>query len=190
MPILTALATGVGLSMDAMAVCISSGLACGGRVRPVQALAMAGTFGAFQALMPTLGYLGGTALSGCLTSFDHWVAFGLLAAVGGKMLWEGRGKDDDERPRGDPFAWRYLLLLGIATSIDALAVGVTIAVEPGLLPWWRSVLLIGATTFLLCLPAAWLARAFAWLGHGRAQLIGGAVLVGLGVKILVEHVGG
>jgi putative Mn2+ efflux pump MntP len=190
MPIGTAIATGVGLSMDALAVCISTGLAAGGRVRSGQALAMAGCFGAFQAAMPSLGCLGGAALSSSISAFDHWVAFGLLGAIGGKMLWEGGRGDGEEGPRSDPYGWRSLLLLGIATSIDALAVGVTIAVTPALHPWWRSVLIIGATTFLLCLPAAWLSRAFAWLGHGRAQIIGGAVLVGLGSKILIEHLAG
>lgn len=183
----TAITTGLALSADAVAVAIAATAAAGarpGRVR--RAFAMAATFGGFQALMPLLGWLGGAALKEPLAAVDHWIAFVLLLAVGGKMAWEG-WRGGDEADAGE-MGWRRLLLLGVATSIDALAVGVTFAFIA--MPLLLTVALIGATTFACCLPAGLLGGRLAALGHGRVQIAGGLVLVGLGAKILIEHLRG
>jgi len=173
--------------MDAVAVSISSGMARG-RVSWREALAMAGTFGVFQAVMPALGYAGGAFFREAIEAYDHWVAFGLLAVVGGHMIVESRSARDDERKDPNPFAARALLLLGIATSVDALAVGLSLAIIR--VPPLAAVLVIGAVTFLLCVPAVRLgAKLGAAFAH-RAEFAGGAILIAIGAKILIEHLSG
>jgi manganese efflux pump family protein len=177
--------TGVGLSMDAVAVSICSGLSTP-NVKWSQAFKMAFFFGAFQAAMPVAGYFGGIAFQQSLRAIDHWIAFGLLGFIGGKMMYEGlrRDDDDDEKP-GVNFETRRLIMLAIATSVDALAVGLTfslleIAIVLG-------ALVIGLVTFSLCLPAVRLgARLGAGVAH-RAEFFGGIILLGIGLKILLEH---
>lgn len=184
-PAATAAVTGLALSADAVAVAIAASAAAGsapGRGR--RALAMAATFGGFQALMPLLGWLGGAALKQPLAAVDHWIAFALLLLVGGKMAWEGWRADGDDEAAGE-LGWRRLVILGVATSIDALAVGVTFAFIA--MPLLLTVAIIGLTTFACCLPAGLLGARLAAIGHGRVQMAGGLVLVGLGAKILVEH---
>jgi putative Mn2+ efflux pump MntP len=181
---LTALLLALGLSMDAVAVSISSGLSRPGE-GSWRLLRMPLAFGFFQALMPFLGWLGGAALVAQVAAWDHWLAFALLAGIGGKMLWEAWRGDDAEAEPADPFAWGRLLVLSVATSIDALAAGLTIAFID--LPVGLTLAIIGGTTAAVCLPAV------LWAGHlggrwaGRAEIVGGLVLVGLGIKILVEH---
>ncbi|NTV39420.1 MAG: manganese efflux pump [Demequinaceae bacterium] len=150
-----------------------------------QALALALTFGVFQAAMPVIGWALGSALAGTIVAYDHWVAFGLLAAIGAKMMWESRGVTDEGHEPRPAIRTRELLILGIATSIDALAVGVSFAfLDVNVV---TAAITIGIVTAGLSLLGV-------WLGHyaGRrlascAELIGGLVLVGIGVKILADH---
>jgi putative Mn2+ efflux pump MntP len=148
---------------------------------------MAATFGAFQAAMPALGYAGAAVFRDAIEAYDHWVAFVLLALVGGHMILESRSREE-ERPRGDPFAWKRLALLGLATSIDALAVGLTLSLLG--IPLVLAVVLIGGTTFALCVPAVHMgARLGSRLAH-HAEFVGGVVLVAIGARILIEHLSG
>lgn len=186
-PIYTLILTAFAVSMDAVAVSISSGMTRGARAAWRDAFAMAAVFGAFQALMPTLGYAGGAYFRDVIEAWDHWVAFGLLAAVGGHMIWEATigHKEEEAVARSNPFAWRRLLVLGIATSLDAAAVGLTLALID--MPLLASVAIIGAVTFALCVPAVRLGSRLGERVAHRAELLGGVVLVLIGVKILVEH---
>ena len=182
------LATAFAVAMDAVAVSISSGMARGGRASWRQAFVMAGTFGIFQAVMPAIGYAGGALFHDAMEAYDHWIAFTLLAIVGGHMIWESRTAGDEGRDSTDPFAPRRLLLLGVATSIDALAVGLTLAMIE--FPPAASIAVIGATTFVLCVPSVLLgARLGSAFAH-RAEFVGGAILIAMGAKILVEHLNG
>ncbi len=183
---LTTLLTAVGLAMDAVAVSISSGMSVR-TVKISQALKMALFFGLMQALMPLLGYLTGTQFRGQLEAYDHWVAFLLLTFLGIKMIRES--KDAGEESVDSPFANGKLLVLGLATSIDALAVGVSFSLlEIGLL---ETVATIGVVTFALCLPAVWfgakLGKSMAQRVAQRADVLGGVILIGIGTKILIEH---
>ena len=176
--------------MDAVAVSISSGMSRGRGAGWRDAFAMAAVFGAFQALMPALGYLAGELARGWIEAWDHWVAFALLAAVGGHMIWEsGPGMIEEEAvARADPFQWRRLLVLGIATSLDAAAVGLTLALID--MPLVASVAIIGLITFVLCVPAVRLGARLGMAFAHRAELFGGIVLIVIGVKILAEHLSG
>jgi putative Mn2+ efflux pump MntP len=182
------IATAFAVAMDAVAVSISSGMAQGGRVSWPQALAMAGTFGIFQAVMPAIGYAGGAFFRDAIEAYDHWVAFTLLALVGGHMIWESRGAGEGGRDPGNPFAAKRLLVLGFATSIDALAVGLTLAMIE--FPPAASIAVIGATTFLLCVPSVLLGSRLGSAFAHRAEFVGGAILIAIGSKILIEHLSG
>ncbi len=184
---LTAFLLALGLSMDAVAVSISSGM-CRPGERFWRLLRMPLAFGFFQALMPLLGWLGGAAVVGHVATWDHWLAFALLAGIGGKMLWESWRGGDEACASADPFAWGRLTVLAIATSIDALAAGLTIALIE--LPVAFTLAIIGGTTTALCLPAVLLAGRLGERWAGRAEIAGGLVLIGIGVKILVDHLGG
>ena len=180
----TALTLGVGLAMDAVAVSIAAGIA-GAPLRRRDAPAMALTFGVFQAVMPILGWLGGVALAQWITAVDHWVACGLLGLIGGKMVYESFDGEEARAERGSPFAWTALFVAGLATSIDALAVGVTLAaLQVSIL---GTAAIIGVTTVLLCWPAVLFGGRLGTVVAKRAELVGGLLLIGLGVKILVEH---
>lgn len=181
----------VGLAMDATAVSAARGLAVP-RVLPRHVLLVALFFGGFQALMPLVGWLAGATVGTFVAAWDHWIAFGLLGTIGGKMLWEARGgaHDDDEAPaeRQDPFALAVMLGLAVATSIDALAVGVTLPMlEAALLP---SIVTIGVTTALLSVVGLYAGRRFGTVLGKRLDVLGGLVLIGLGTKILIEHLRG
>jgi putative Mn2+ efflux pump MntP len=184
---LTAFLLALGLSMDAVAVSISSGL-CRPGERFWRLLRMPLAFGLFQALMPFIGWLGGAAVVKQVAAWDHWLAFVLLAGIGGKMLWEAWKGGDDASGPADPFAWGRLTVLAIATSIDALAAGLTIAFID--LPVAFTLAIIGGTTAALCLPAVLLAGRLGERWAGRAEVLGGLVLIGIGAKILVDHLGG
>lgn len=177
-----ALVTGLGLSMDAVAASISSSTAAR-RVGWAQALKMAAFFGLFQALMPAVGYAFGAAFRGWFESLDHWVAFLLLGFIGAKMIYEA-GREGDE-PANDPFGTRRLLLLSVATSVDALVVGVSFSLLK--LSLLTTITVIGAVTFALCLPAVWLGRRLGERMAKRAEVLGGVALIAIGLKILVEH---
>lgn len=183
---------GVGLSMDACAVAICKGLAMK-RVNYRHALVIALFFGGFQALMPLVGWALGTQFQQYITPVDHWIAFVLLAFIGGKMLWEAF-HDDESEGSGDDAAepagrldLRELVLMAIATSIDALAVGITFAfLQVDIVP---AVALIGATTFALSLAGVVVGNQFGSRFEKPATVVGGVVLILIGVKILLEHLG-
>lgn len=173
----------VGLSMDAFAVSVCKGLSV--KKVGVKHAALAGLyFGGFQFLMPVIGYLLGFRFESVIENIDHWVAFVLLAFIGGNMIKESFGKAEE---LNDDFGVKTMLLMAIATSIDALAVGITFAfLEVQILP---AAGLIGVTTFLLSFVGIYIGNAFGTRYKSRAELAGGIILVVIGVKILLEHLG-
>lgn len=175
---------GVGLSMDAFAASICRGLTME-RMRWRQGAGIALIFGGFQALMPLLGWTLGRQFEGYITSIDHWIAFLLLGWIGGKMIWDAFHDEGDGCPSS--FRLRELLVLAVATSIDALAVGITFAfLQVSILP---AATLIGCTTFALSLAGVWIGHRFGSQYKNRATLAGGVVLCLIGLKILLEHLG-
>ncbi|NTX60881.1 manganese efflux pump [Myxococcus sp. CA051A] len=177
----TLLLLALGVAMDATAV--SSGMAIRG-ARPPDVLKLALTFGLFQFGMSLGGALGGKAILTHFAAVDHWIAFGLLALVGGHMIWEAFSHDEETRAAtGIPLP--MLLTLGVATSIDALAVGVTLpALELGIV---LSTALIGVMTFVLSIGGAWAGKRLGERFGTRIEILGGLVLIGIGLKTLVEH---
>ena len=176
---------GVGLSMDAFAVSICKGLSVK-KVKWQHLLCVGAYFGIFQALMPTLGYFLGTTFSNLIDQFDHWVAFILLAIIGVNMVREALSKDEDET--NDDFGFKTMLLLAIATSIDALAVGITFALLPDInVP--LAVCLIGVTTFVCSAAGLKVGNLFGLRYKAKAELAGGIILILIGLKILLEHLG-
>ena len=175
---------GAGLSMDAFAVAVCKGL-CMPRIRWGQAIVIALFFGGFQALMPLIGWAAGSLFASSIAAIDHWIAFGLLALIGAKMLWDAFHEDDEEVTCDTRLDLRELTLLAIATSIDALAVGVTFAflgVNIGV-----AIAVIGVTTFVLSLVGVVIGHQFGSRFEKPAAIAGGVVLILLGAKILVEH---
>ena len=175
----------VALAMDCFAITL--GLACGARGLTMrQAVRMAVYFGGFQFVMPVLGWLAGDRLLRIIERFDHWVAFGLLALIGGRMIWESFGMSDEEKAcRPDQTQGKRLLILALATSIDALAVGLSLGVvRTGIL---YPAAIIGVTSFVLTVAGAKLGPVVGRVVGKRAELAGGLILIGIGVKILVEH---
>jgi len=142
-------------------------------------------FGGFQALMPLLGWLLGNQLEAYITAFDHWLAFILLSFIGGKMIYESFKAGDEGKDEGGKIGIKELLTLSVATSIDALAMGVTFA-SLGV-PIIPAVTIIGVTTFVLSLIGVIAGNKFGDIFKGKAELAGGVVLILIGVKILVEH---
>ena len=173
----------VGLSMDAFAVSVCKGLSV--KKVGVKHAALAGLyFGGFQFLMPVIGYLLGFRFESVIETVDHWVAFGLLAFIGGNMIKESFGKAEE---LNDDFGVKTMLLMAVATSIDALAVGITFAfLEVQILP---AAGLIGVTTFLLSFAGIYIGNVFGAHYKSKAELAGGIILVLIGVKILLEHLG-
>ena len=177
----------VGLSMDAFAVSICKGLAMP-ELKPRHMVIVGLWFGGFQALMPIIGYFLGTTFAGYITAVDHWIAFILLSIIGGNMIKEALTNDDEE---ADPsLGVRIMLLLAIATSIDALAVGVTFAfLLDSFLSVLLSALLIGCTTFIFSAAGVKVGNVFGMKYRSKAELVGGVILILLGIKILLEGIG-
>ena len=172
----------VSLSMDAFAVSICKGLSAG-RPRLGHCLTCGGWFGGFQALMPLAGWLLGVRFQGVIVSVDHWIAFVLLGLIGFNMVRESRGGEAEELDCS--FSPRAMLPLAVATSIDALAIGVTFAfLRVDIVP---AVLFIGVTTFALSAAGVKVGSVFGVRFKSQAELAGGLVLMGMGVKILLEH---
>jgi manganese efflux pump family protein len=181
----------VGLAMDATAVAAARGMAARSlQFRHVLVISL--LFGGFQALMPLIGWLVGARLGPTIQAWDHWVAFALLSAIGGKMLWEARAKHDTAAAPAlrvdELFRIRILLVLAIATSIDALAVGVTLPMLKA--PFATSLVTIGVTTTVLSAIGVLVGRRFGAALGQRLDAFGGVVLIGLGLKILIEHLTG
>lgn len=172
----------VSLALDAFAVSTSTGISMP-NFRLRHALTMGAWFGAFQFAMPLLGWLLGTGVSSYIRAVDHFIAFGLLAFIGGRMVW-GSLRGQEEEACAD-LSTRRLCLLAIATSIDALAVGVSMAfMEVNIL---FSAIVIGVVAFVLSVAGGMLGKRLGSLFQKRAELVGGLVLIAIGVKILIEH---
>lgn len=172
----------VGLSMDALAVSICKGLSIQ-TLKLRHALIVGAWFGGFQALMPAIGYLLGYTFADMITAVDHWIAFVLLALIGGNMIRESRSRDDEECDSS--LSILSMLLLAVATSIDALAVGITFAfLRVDIVP---AVSLIGICTFVISAAGVKIGNVFGMRFKSRAELFGGVVLVLIGLKILLEH---
>lgn len=176
----------VGLSMDAFAVALCKGL-CMKKLQMKDTMIIALFFGGFQALMPLLGWLLGVRFQAYITQIDHWIAFVLLGVIGGRMVY-GAVKDEEENVcKTDGLNLKEVFLLAIATSIDALAVGITFAfLNTAILP---SVTLIGLITFGLSFAGVLIGHRFGTKFKKKAEIAGGAVLVLIGLKILLEHTG-
>ena len=183
MDAITIIIIAFGLAMDAFAVSIASGLAIK-KLRVHYALRIALFFGAFQAIMPAVGWLAGLSLRDLITEFDHWLAFGLLAAIGGKMIYESFKLESDKK-QIDPLKLAVLLTLAIATSIDALAVGVTFAFLNVAIVW--PVAVIGLITFGVSFLGVFIGDRFGHLFESKIEFIAGLVLIAIGLKILLEH---
>ena len=182
----TLLLIALGVSADAFAVALGKGLHLR-RLAARDALAIAGTFGLFQALMPVLGWLVGSSLEDYITEVDHWVAFGLLALVGGKMLHEALSPGEDDEEDEDHVGLRELLVLGLATSVDALAVGVSFAfLDVDVL---AAAVVIGVVTLLVSLAGVVVGHRAGVRFRGPAEVAGGVVLILIGVRILLDHLG-
>lgn len=173
----------VGLSMDAFAVSICKGLSVR-KLKPKHYIIAGLYFGGFQAGMPLLGYLLGTQFESLITSIDHWIAFVLLGLIGANMIRESFGEPDE---LNDSFSFKTMLPLAIATSIDALAVGVTFAFLK--VEIFSAVSFIGITTLLFSAIGVKIGNVFGTKFKSKAEFIGGCVLILMGIKILLEHLG-
>jgi len=175
----------VGLSMDAFAVSICKGLATP-KVKFKHMILPGLWFGGFQALMPVIGYLLGSSFERYITSFDHWIAFLLLSLIGGNMIKEALSGEEEETDNG--FGMRTMFLMAVATSIDALAVGVTFALLPDVQIGY-AVAFIGVTTFLFSAIGVRIGNVFGSRFQAKAEIAGGVILILMGIKILLEHLG-
>lgn len=183
MSILDLFILAVGLSMDAFAVSVCKGLSLG-KIKPKHMCVAGAWFGGFQALMPLIGYFLGSFFAEMIEKYDHWVAFVLLAIIGGNMIKESFGKDEKVDSSMDV---KSMLLLAIATSIDALAVGVTFAfLQVQIVP---AVSFIGVITFIFSAVGVKIGSLFGTKYKSKAELFGGIVLVLIGIKILLEGIG-
>lgn len=187
MGIIELLLIGVSLSMDAFAVAICKGLNMK-KVNKVHCGVIALFFGGFQALMPLLGWALGRQFESYITSIDHWIGFILLALIGGNMIKESRQTEEEEVcETEEKLDIKELFLLAIATSIDALAVGITFAfLKVDIIP---AVTIIGVTTFILSAIGVFVGNIFGSKYKSKAELAGGIILILIGVKILLEHLG-
>ncbi len=179
----TILLIAFGLAVDAFAVSISSGVAIK-RLKVAHALTIAAFFGGFQAIMPGIGWLAGEGLKDFIAGIDHWVAFGLLTFIGCKMIYESRQmKSIDEKT--DPMNVHVLLMLSVATSIDALAVGLTLSLLD--ISVLVAAVVIGLVTFVLSFLGVYVGNTFGHMFENKVEAVGGLILIGIGTKMLVEH---
>mgnify|MGYP000625835184 FL=1 len=176
----------VSVAMDAFAVSIGKGLAVT-RVRPVDVIKTALWFGGFQALFPLLGFFAANTFSKYVTAVDHWIIFALLAFIGGNMIREAFGEEEENSRETAQFDWRHMLPLAVACSIDAFAVGVSFAFMQ--VNIWFSVIVIGVVTGAFSAAGLYIGRVFGARWQKPAQIAGGAVLVLIGLKVLLEHLG-
>jgi len=183
MELVTIVVIAVGLAMDAFAVSIVSGTAYR-QLRIKHAFRLAFFFGGFQAFMPLIGSLAGLSVKEYIADYDHWVAFGLLSAVGGKMIYESFKIKSVEK-NFNPSNIFVLLVLSVATSIDALAIGVTLSIITSSIV--AAVIIIGLVTFVLSYIGIFIGKKFGHFFENKIEAVGGLVLVGLGAKILIEH---
>ena len=175
----------VGLSMDAFAVSLCKGLSTQ-ELRPKHYLTIGLWFGGFQALMPTIGYILGSTFESYITAFDHWAVFILLTIIGANMIRESLS--DEEEASDASFGFKTMLPLAVATSIDALATGVTFVMTETNI--WLAIAITGVTTFLFSAVGLKIGNIFGSKYKSKAELIGGIILVLMGIKILIEHLTG
>ncbi len=183
MEFITVFVIAVGLAMDAFAVSIASGTAYT-KLNVKHAFRIAAFFGAFQAVMPVVGHLAGTTVKPYIARYDHWLAFALLAGIGLKMIYESfRINSSGQIP--DPRNIGILLVLSVATSIDALAVGLTLSLlDVSLL---GAVIEIGLITFCFSYAGVYVGKSFGHLFESKIEVAGGVILIGIGIKILLQH---
>jgi len=185
MDILSIIIIGIGLAMDCFAVSVTKGI-CAKKLFFWLTFRMALLFGFFQAAMPLIGYAAGTAFANEIISYDHWVAFILLLLIGGKMVYEGLKTPDPECITvSNPFKWASLLSLALATSIDALATGIVLVPFPELI--WEAVFIIGIVSFIFTFIGMYIGVHFGKRFHIKVETIGGFILIGIGIKILIQH---
>lgn len=177
----------IGLSMDAFAVSICKGLGTT-KSSGKGGLICGAWFGGFQALMPLIGYFLGSLFASAIEAFDHWVAFGLLVLIGANMIKEALSPEEEATGNQDDFSGKTMFILAVATSIDALAVGISLAMA-GNVNIVLAVALIGVVTFLLSALGVKVGSVFGSRYEKKAQLAGGVILILLGVRILLEHLG-
>ncbi len=184
MGIIELILIGIGLSMDAFAVSVTNGLCCK-EIKKGKTFLIGLCFGGFQGLMPLIGYFLGRGFAKYITSFDHIIALILLGFIGGQMIFESLKKDDDEC-KTSCLTPKMLFMQGIATSIDALAVGVSFAALDNVnIAFAASA--ICCITFAFSVAGVCIGKKFGTILNNKAQLVGGIILVGIGVKIFVEH---
>jgi putative Mn2+ efflux pump MntP len=183
MELLAIVAVAVGLAMDAFAVSVVTGAAYK-ELHIKHTLRMAAFFGGFQAFMPAMGYLAGQTINKFIEGYDHWAAFAILAVIGIKMIYESF-KIKEERKTMHPADLTMLLALAIATSIDALAVGITLSLITKSIA--EAVIIIGIVTFILSCVGVSIGKRFGHFFESGIEAIGGLVLIGLGLKILLQH---
>lgn len=182
MDIITIIFTGIGLAMDASAVSLSQGMSTPKEKLIKRALAYALSFGFFQAMMPLIGYIAGNTFAHKIQQIDHWIAFILLVLIGANMFKEDL---EDKEETNSPFSLMTLLVLSIATSIDALAIGVSFAfLKVDIL---QASLIIGTVTFILSFICVCLGKKVGSIFQNYAERLGGCILIFLGCKILIEH---
>ncbi|MDY5627790.1 MAG: manganese efflux pump MntP family protein [Clostridia bacterium] len=175
----------IGLSMDAFAVSVCKGLSVQ-KPDKKHYLLIGAWFGGFQALMPTIGYFLGSFFNKYITSFDHWISFVLLAVIGINMLKEGLSKDSEKTDSS--FSFKTMFIMAVATSIDALATGITFALLPNV-NIGAAVLFIGLTTFVFSAAGLKVGNVFGLRYKSKAEIAGGIILILIGAKILLEHLG-
>ena len=186
MSILELLLVAVGLSMDAFSVSICKGLTTK-RFSWRMALICGLWFGFFQALMPTIGYFLGAQFQELIEAYDHWIAFGLLFLIGANMIREAVVGENEEDKSSSSLDLKTMLVLAVATSIDALAVGVSFAcIQVNI---WMAILIIGVTTFLFSILGVKIGNVFGSKYEKSAGIVGGIILILIGLKILLEHLG-
>ncbi|NMB49674.1 MAG: hypothetical protein GX997_04325 [Bacteroidales bacterium] len=176
---------GIGLAMDCFAVSVSKGV-CVKKLHIIPTLVMAFLFGFFQAAMPLIGYCTGLNFMEIIKKSDHWIAFGMLALIGGKMLFEGIKKQNTKcQPEINPFSFLKLISLALATSIDALATGIIFVPYPQVI--WKSVAIIGLISFIFSISGMIIGIRLGKDLHLKVEILGGLILIGIGLKILLEH---
>jgi len=185
MDILTLILLSIGLAMDCFAVSLAKA-GCIGKVNWGGFLFMALMFGLFQGLMPLIGYYIGNEFIEYIQDYDHWISLAILAFIGGKMIWEDLfSKEEEQCEIHNPYSFGTVVLLSIATSIDALATGLVFLTAPEAL--WRGIIIIGIGSFLISLLGSFIGAYAGGKLHFKFGVLGGVILIGIGVKIVIEH---
>lgn len=185
--IITAILLGIGLAMDAFAVSVTNGM-CGAKLKKRYAIADGLTFGLFQAAMPLIGLFLGFRFLKYIQAVDHWIGFILLAGIGANMIRSAVKKEEEESCPVNPFRIKNLMVQGVATSIDALAVGIGFSTElASFNEAYLTVAIIGISTFVISTAGVFIGKFFGGMLKEKAEIFGGVILIGLGLKILIEH---